>query len=183
MKDEKIKFKKEYEIQYNKLLEELGPANFRVFDPDDFPLGTANASALHICVSTSASGIINIQRVSYKGLELLLDSPIIVQRDERFCQHDGSPHFNSDDQVFFVTKNGDVGRIHRKDSPDHYIAISTYGGLQHIAQAYHLPKEKFGPIRNYIENGALMPIRIDCSDNKEAKIVDITKRKQKSEEG
>ena len=79
--------------------------------------------------------------------------------------------------MFFAHKTGRIGRVARKDSEDHYKEIAKFGGVEHIAEAFHLPKEKSGPISQYVENGALVPIRIDCPlQDKIAFVVDIKKK-------
>lgn len=172
-------FSTENEKIFKYLVDEVGPANYMIFDhgaPMPFVRVNPSYNAVYTCCSTSAT--IDIQTVSYRGLELAPDAPILVMRNMGYCEHDGKLHLNSDDNVFFAHKSGRIGRVARSDAEDHYKEVSKFSGLGHIAEAYHLPKEKSGPINQYVENGALVPIRIDCPPkDKIAFVVDIKKGK------
>ena len=76
-------------------------------------------------------------------------------------EHDETPHLNADDNIIFPDQKGNIWKIARSDSPDHYIKIAEYAGIQHIAEAYHLPIDKYGSCSKYVENGASMPIKIE----------------------
>ena len=93
----------------------------------------------------------------------------------RQCNHNGINHANADDYMYFPNTNGNIVKVSRRDAPDHILYIAQAIGLGHILSAYNLPDKKSGPISDYVGNGALMPIRIDCPNDKEAKIIDIVK--------
>lgn len=171
-------FSAENDKIFKYFVDRVGPANYEILY-HDAPIPTIEVyppyKGAYICVSTSAG--LHIETVSYRGLELAPSAPIFVMRNIRYCEHDGKPHLNSDDNVFFAHKSGRIGRVARKDAEDHYREISTFGGLGHIAEALHLPKEQSGPISQYVENGALVPIRIDCLlKDKIAFVVDLKKK-------
>ncbi|MFA5155807.1 MAG: hypothetical protein WC532_00225 [Candidatus Omnitrophota bacterium] len=159
-------------------VEQMGPANYEIFnseEPMPFVVAQPPYRGFYTCISTSAT--IDIKTVSYRNLELAPDAPVVVMRNMRYCDHNDKPHLNSDDTVFFAHKSGRIGRVVRKDAEDHYKEIAKIGGLEHIAEAFHLPKETSGPISQYVENGASVPIRIDCPPkDKIAFIVDLTKK-------
>lgn len=171
-------FNAENDKIFKYFVDQVGPANYAIFNSDvPMPFAAAHTlySGFYTCISTSAS--IDIKTVSYRELELAPRAPVVVMRNMRYCDHNGKPHLNSDDTVFFAHKNGRIGRVARKDAEDHYKEISKFGGLEYIAEAFHLPEEKSGPISQYVENGALVPIRIDCPPkDKIAFVVDIKKK-------
>jgi len=43
---------------------------------------------------------------------------------------------------------------------DHFIKITNLARLNTIAEAYHLPQEKSGPVEEYKKSGASLPIKI-----------------------
>jgi len=121
-------FNTENDKIFKYFVDRVGPANYEIFYPDTaMPVIEVHPSfrALYTCCSTSAS--LDINAVIYRGLELAPSAPIVVIRNMRYCEHDGNPHFNSDDSVFFAHKSGRIGKVIRKDAEDHYKKISAFG--------------------------------------------------------
>ena len=83
---------------------------------------------------------------------------IMVVRLLRHCEHDGTPHFNADDQIIFPANNGNIYRLSRNYAPDHYITLTTNAGIQDVASAYNLPEDKYGPINHYSHKGASLQV-------------------------
>jgi hypothetical protein len=119
---------------FKRLVKEVGTANYKIFDNNETPANFIRAyfpyKAIYTCCSTNA---MDIQNVSYRGLELTPQAPILVVRNMGYCNHNGEMHLNSDDNVFFAHKTGRIGRVPRKDAVDHYKKISKFAGLDHIA--------------------------------------------------
>jgi len=86
------------------------------------------------------------------------NSQIILVRYFRECNHDGTPHFNVDDQLIYPCKDGKIYRFARRDSPDHYIELIGASSLTSIGSVYSLPIQKHGEIADYKANGAIYPV-------------------------
>ena len=162
---------------YSKILKEVGPSSYLFLEPNDritnelFP--RLQELGFHaVCLST---GDTLETSLIYRDFTIPKGSEIIMQRVFRYCDHGGTIHLNADDYLYFPVKDGRILYTSRRDAPDHYMCIVSEAGLTPIAEAYQLPVEKQGPIYKYKENGALIPIKMDCVDNiGRIKIEDIT---------
>ena len=83
---------------------------------------------------------------------------IVLVRLFRECCHDGTPHFNADDQLIVPCTDGSILRITRSKAPDHYIKAIAASSLSSIGSVYSLPCSSHGSIGSYIQNGAMYPI-------------------------
>lgn len=173
-----MKFKNFDEKKFNRIVNEVPSGNYRIFNPEE-PLIKDLKPHLSlpfnsVCMGTGMTGDISIH---YASEIIPPRSPIILERVLRYCTHNGEPHLNADDLVYFPTVSGAIKRGYRSDAPDHYQRIIDFTGLDTIANAYHLPKNTQGAISEYVENGAFVPIRI-ASDQKDkfVKMKNITKR-------
>jgi len=83
---------------------------------------------------------------------------IVLVRLFRECCHDGTPHFNVDDQLIIPCTDGSILRIIRSEAPDHYIKAIAASSLSSIGSVYSLPCDSHGPIGSYIQSGAMYPI-------------------------
>ncbi len=113
----------------------------------------------------------------YNDFSIAKGTEVVVERVLRPCNHSGVFHANADDYLLFQDKRGNFIRVSRRDAPDHVETLSEKTGLTPLISAYSLPKEKSGFIKDYVANGALMPIRIDCFEEKGGVIVDLVKNK------
>jgi len=114
-----------------------------------------------VCMASGTSiATVNVD-FACEGITISKGSQIVAWRTLRYCEHDETPHLNADDNIIFPDQKGNIWKIARSDSPDHYIKIAEYAGIQHIAEAYHLPIDKYGSCSKYVENGASMPIKIE----------------------
>jgi len=158
----KYKVKEKLEKLYKKVTKILPQASYQIVEPHDAlakDIGpTMDQQWVSAWVSTS-----DVTMVEHRCGTLIIPpgSQIIHQRIFRHCTHNGTPHLNADDMVLFPIKEGNIVGVYRKDAPDHYTSILQYGGLEHIANEYHLPKQKAGHINAYTVNGASIPIIID----------------------
>ncbi len=160
------------EEKYTKILSEVGEGNYQIFEPKDpfipylyqelpkqFPY-----RFMGVCLATSATIATATVDFVCEDISIAKGSHVIDWRTFRYCEHDGYPHLNADDNIIFPDKKGNIWKISRNDAPDHYISIATWAGLNYIAEAYHLPQEKQGPYSKYVANGATVPIRIECRE-------------------
>ncbi len=159
-----MKPKLDNENRHKRIIEEVGHSSFRIFDKDNPFVQTIcpqlrDTPFVAVCLSTGDTA----QRpFTYEGIYIPEGSDIIIQRVFRYCEHNGTPHLNADDVLYFPDKKGNIIRIFRNDAPDHWLKIAGFSGLTHIAKAYHLPTATAGPANSYAENGALVPILMDC---------------------
>ena len=159
------------ERKYTKILKEIGENCYEILEPSDPFIhflyqdqpGHFPHRFVGVCLSTCNSAPINTATVDYvcENIEISRGAHVIDWRTFRYCEHDGYPHLNADDNIIFPDKRGNIWKISRNDAPDHYIGIVTWAGFRYIAEAYHLPKEKQGPYNKYVENGAAVPIKIE----------------------
>lgn len=161
------------ENNFTKLMSEIGEYRYRIFEEFESLPNALFQNKLHIenyncvCASTAATASdYNIVLKTPSGdknisnLFVPQGSPIIVVRLLRYCEHDGKPHYNADDQIIFPTLEGLIYRLSRKNTPDHYIALSEIAGQKDIANAYRLPSEKFGLAKDYKANGAELHVEL-----------------------
>jgi len=179
MKKDSVRVKSniKYEGIYKKSLEEVGHGRYSIAEPGDplisvFGLDSLEMPFLGVCAGTGS--VLQVDFI-YRVFLIPKGSEILIQRVLRPCNHGGVYHGNADDYLYFPVKSGNIVRISRIDSPDHFVSLSATAGLENIASAYHLPELRSGPISQYVENGALMPIRIDCPNDKVGQIIDIKK--------
>lgn len=158
------------EQKYKKILEEIGKGNYKIFEPQDSFIPYLYKGLperfydrfVGVCLASGTSTYVSNVDFACEDIKIARGAQVIVWRTLRYCEHDGCPHLNADDNITFPDDKGNVWKISRNDAPDHYIRIATWAGLGHIAEAYHLPQDKQGTYSEYIENGAEVPIRMEC---------------------
>lgn len=154
------------EKKYNKIWGVVGSNRYSVFYPEDdfIPVlygtlpETYGGDFAGVCISSGST--LNVDYIC-EGIKLAKGAQVIAWRTLRHCNHDGTRHLNATDNIMFPDQKGNIWKVARNDSPDHYVNIATYAGLKTIIQAYHLPEEKQGPYDKYVENGATVPIKIE----------------------
>lgn len=87
---------------------------------------------------------------------------VILVRRYRYCEHDGSPHFNADNQLLWSDATGRAWQATPANAPDHYIAVISGTALEEIAEAYLLPEQKQGSIELFREDGARLDFGPVC---------------------
>jgi len=155
------------EKKYSKILEEVGKGRYQLLYPNDSFIseifgglpGSLHDRFTCACVTTSATTATATVDYVCEGFMIPKGSHVINWRTFRYCEHDQNPHFNADDNIICPDNKGNIWKVSRNDSPDHYVSIATWAGLQYIADAYRLPTEPNGPYSQYIENGATVPIK------------------------
>lgn len=165
------------ESSYTKIVSEINPYYYRIFEendqmPDEIFETQLNIPLYNLVVACSGTTMADYHiSLATKGGIQEIDSIVIpkgcdimVVRLVRHCEHDGTPHFNADDQIIFPGADGNVYRVSRKDAPDHYIALSTSAGIQDIASAYNLPADKYGPIKQFRHKGARLHVELSFED-------------------
>ena len=163
------------ESTYTKIVKALGDNSYRIVKPGEDFVTVAHIdtdlmrqkSHAYTCVSTSAStSTIKTQYFIEPEIELCHGTQVVDVRQFRYCEHDDTPHINADDNIICVDTKGNVWRIPRKDFPDHYISIAEWAGFSSLANAHNLPTKTEGTVSEYLENGALLPIKIECRTKK-----------------
>ena len=161
-------------LSYDKLISEIGPYHYQIFEKNDLlpdevfknQLSIPQYNCVLACSGTTTADY-NISLATNDGYQQISNiivpkgHEIMVVRLLRHCEHDGTPHFNADDQVIFPATNGNIYRLSRNDSPDHYITLAGNAGIQDIASAYNLPNDKYGPIDRYSHKGANLHVNIN----------------------
>lgn len=138
------------EKKYTKILKEIGKNCYEIFEPSnafiqvlyhDQP-GQFPQRFIGVCLSTCSSITINTAAVDYvcENIEISRGTDVVDWRTFRYCEYDGRPHLNAEDNIISPDKKGNIWKVSRNDVPDHYFGIATWAGLGDIAEAYHLPK-------------------------------------------
>lgn len=167
------------EESYENIINEIGSYHYRIYEKgDSLPEGIYKNELLFdqyyvSCISTGSTASnykFSLETLDdEKGIDKIYipkESELIVVRLLRYCEHDGKPHYNADDQIIFQAIDGNIFRLSRNDAPDHYINLVKSASLQGIAEAYRLPCDKSGPADKYVENGAGMYIQIHQINDK-----------------
>lgn len=153
------------EKKYKEIVEEIGPNKYQIFEkgeslPGVFFQSLALQNYNWVLAGTSST----LSTYTFTDYKFKTTIPkgeqLIIQRLLRFDDSHGDPHYNADDYVIFPTQAGHVFRMQREKAGDHFIEITNLGGMKSLAEAFHLPKLKHGPIQNYNEDGASLPIKI-----------------------
>lgn len=158
----KYKISEKFKKLYRYIINILDPKSYRIIECNDKELEESGFPQLvefpHVTVWACTWQGENIN-YSCGKFEIPKDSPIIQRRLIRYCEHDGKPHFNADDHIFFEIKSREVISVSlpKHDSKDHYISIDKFQGVDQFYDIYHLPREKTGSIDTYIQNRALIP--------------------------
>ena len=174
-----MKIKPFPESNFSKLIKDIGESRYRIFEESELlPDGVFRSSfnfENYNCVFASTAATASDYNLVLKtpsgddkidNLFIPQGSPIIVVRLLRYCEHDGIPHYNADDQIIFPTREGLTYRLSRKNIPDHYIALSEITGQKDIANAYRLPNQKSGMSKDYKANGAELHVDFDTEKGK-----------------
>jgi hypothetical protein len=162
------------EASYRKILTEVNPYYYRIFEqsdtmPDDIFKKQLSIPQYSLVVACSGTTVADYHlslatRYGFQemgGIVIPKGYDITIVRLLRHCEHDGTPHFNADDQIIFPASDGNVYRLSRNDAPDHYMALSTNAGIKDVASAYNLPDDKFGPIAQYSHKGATLHVELN----------------------
>ncbi len=150
---------------YEEILREIGGFNYQIFEKNepipgkfagDLPFKTYN------WVLAGTAGTLRNYSFINQGIDITIPKGELLIRTRlfRFDDSHGAPHYNADDYLIFPTLKGQVVRMKRNRAQDHFVKIVDLANIQSIAEAFHLPNDKKGPIRNYSENGASLPIKI-----------------------
>jgi len=153
------------EKQYREILDEVGSYRYAIYEQDELIPGNLFTKTLGIenyhCVVAGTGDTLSICTLILSNAKEIIipqGSPVVVVRLLREDLSHGEPHYNADDQIIFPTVGGDIFRLPRKDAPDHFFKIAGTANMLTIADAYHLPEEKSGPITQYSEKGARLHI-------------------------
>lgn len=173
------KFKIYPESDFTRLVDDIGISHYKIFEKDELLPGGVFRSNFNFqdynCVFSSTAATASDYNIVLKtaggenkinNLFVPQGAPIVVVRLLRYCEHDGIPHYNADDQIIFPTLEGAIYRFSRKNAPDHYIALSQTASLQHIADAYRLPDQKYGMAKDYRAKGAELHVEFDTEKGK-----------------
>lgn len=163
---------------YANLVKMIGPYRYNIYNPSETlpnevfknELNISQYKCVFACVgATQADYNISLERIggseTIQNVIVPKDREIIAVRLLRKCNHDGTPHYNADDQIIFPTNKGDVYRISRRNAPDHYIPLTKNAGISSIADAYNLPDLQNGPIDHYDYNGASLHFDLKPKEN------------------
>ena len=157
------------ENKFTKILKEVGIGMFRILKPRD-PLSNTIYStppdsfadyAKCAAITTSVTTVTANVDFKCEGIVIPRGSPIVAFRTFRYCSHNGSPHLNADDNIIFPDKTGNIWKVAKTDSPDHYIPLTMWSGTQVIDSAYHLPTIFSGEYSHYVNCGAYVPISVE----------------------
>jgi len=91
------------------------------------------------------------------------DGPVTLVKNYRYCEHDGKPHWNVDDCVFWEDGEGRPWKAPSKDAPDHYRAIVAGTAVSDVWDAFKIPPEnESGSLTQFREQGAHLDFVRPC---------------------
>lgn len=164
----KFKIKKFDEKKYKAILKEVDLGHYQLFLQGEKLPGDLFSKINHISNYShviAGTGVTNhqfaITSVNFSEIVIPKASQVSVVRFLRYDNSHGEPHYNVDDTIIFPDIKGDIYSFHRKDAPDHFIAISGDSHIISIADAYKLSSEKAGTIEQYKEKGASLHIEVE----------------------
>ena len=155
------------EKKYQEILKEVGAYRYQVFDKNEkmpgdvFPIGMPFPTYTNILAGTGDTASDYTFTDCEPRFTLPKGAQLIVARLLRYDYNRGNPHYNADDYLIFLTQEGNVFRMKRSHAPDHFIRIIDLSQVKPIAEAFHLPDEKAGPVENYGSKGASLHIQLE----------------------
>lgn len=111
---------------------------------------TVVASSVYSCSSSSIAP------------EYAPNGPVVLFRNYRCCDHNGSPHFNVDDHVFWRDQKGNPWKMSSREAPDHCKEIVAGTLVSDIWDAYGIPQSKSGSLADFRKKGAHMDFVMPC---------------------
>ncbi len=82
------------------------------------------------------------------------EGPVFLLRNYRGCKHNGSPHCNADDVVFWTDEQGHPWKAPSKEAPDHYKDIVAGTAVSDVWEVYGIPKANSGSLADFRKQGA-----------------------------
>jgi len=155
--------------KYKNILKEVGEYRYKHFESGDpFLEVILDNPPLELESVIAATSAAPTPGYEYEHVPVAAGKQFVLLRLLRRCAHNGTEHYNADDQIIFPDESGNYWRDTRKDSSDHYNRIIDESGeIRNVAEAYGLPREKEGAVENYIPDNASLRFRIDCPERKE----------------
>ena len=97
------------EKKYNKILNEVGKGRYQILYPDnsfisdifDSLPGSLQDRFTCACITTSATTATTTVDYKCEGFIIPKGSHVVNWRTFRYCEHDGNPHLNADDNIIF----------------------------------------------------------------------------------
>ncbi|MCX5653558.1 MAG: hypothetical protein NTY65_02760 [Planctomycetota bacterium] len=99
---------------------------------------------------------------SYTGPKYTPTGTIYLVRNLRYCEHDGSPHFNADDIAFWTDCTGRQWKASSKDAPDHYKAAVAGTAVSDVWPKYRIPVASSGVVDDFRRNGGYLSFAQAC---------------------
>lgn len=87
---------------------------------------------------------------------------VYLVRNYRYCQHDGSPHFNVDDRVFWTDQSGQPWTESSSDAPDHYKKVVAGTLVSDAWSQYRIPVASSGSLEEFRKQGAYLNFVKPC---------------------
>lgn len=90
------------------------------------------------------------------------NGPVYLLRNYRYCEHDGSPHFNVDDIAFWTDGSDRQWMASSEDAPDHYRTTVAGTAVSDVWNQYGIPKASSGTVEDFRRQGAYMNFVKPC---------------------
>jgi len=90
------------------------------------------------------------------------EGPVFLLRNYRYCDHNGSPHFNADDYAFWRDRGGHAWKAPYSDAPDHYRNVVAGTAVSDVWATFGIPRENSGPLGHFREGGAHLDFVDPC---------------------
>ena len=90
------------------------------------------------------------------------EGPVFLLKNYRYCDHDGSPHFNADGYAFWEDDEGRAWKASARDAPDHYRSIVAGTAVSDVWDVFGIPRKSHGTLAHFREGGAYLDFVESC---------------------
>jgi len=139
--------------EYDRVKNLVGDHQYRVFSTEeDSPFGVADAFGDKYMGSVVvASGYLPKYEIEIPDRSLTPSGTLFIVRVFRKCDHDGSPHINVDDYLYYTNSAGQCFKCTAGESEEHYFPIVNasplYTVVNHVGP---MPNKPEGTLDEYV---------------------------------
>jgi len=87
---------------------------------------------------------------------------VFLLRNYRYCEHNGSPHFNADDYAFWEDREGRPWKASARDATDHYRNIVAGTAVSDVWDVFGIPRDNSGSLAYFRKQGAHLDFVESC---------------------
>ena len=150
--------------EYDRLKSIIGIHKYKVLsDPNDVPFNLAKGLEDKFMECVVIGSIYETEKeIVLPNRSLAPSGTLYLVRIFRKCDHDGNPHINKDDYLFYTNSSGDCFRT-TPDSKDHYYSVVNASPLLTlINEVPARPNKPEGTFQEYVSHCASLDYSEMC---------------------